>query len=492
MIGVKKRIGVFIDHDIVIRHFIKSGVLEKLEDYFEVHYVFPKDYENRVRTKVNSLRLNNVHTISLNHHRTAALRSYCRFAQLRTVRRREGVDKEVLAKRFGENVSFWYRDEPRILFKLRRLLPAWLILLPGIYQLFCRFIFWKLGENIELNNLLKKLELDCIVHPSVLDGLFVNDLIRLGKKKFNIPVIFLMNSWDNPSVKALLVGHPSNLLVWGVQTKNHAIRYMGVPETKITISGAAQFGVYDQSPVPERSEFRSEIGLENNVMVICYAGSSKGINELTHLEHLDAAIQHSGRNDIKIIYRPHPWKDIASDEEKYGKTFFQYDFFNIYMDPYSVKNYKAILNKDVFALDLMKLENTNVVLKAIDGLISPASTILLESAMLGVPIAIFLDFYSELENKHYSRAIRRIQFTEFYDRVNPIICNTRDELWEVILQLTVYSRDLEYRSRLVESTKFFVDRGDRLYANIVRDVVESEIHLNRRRNPGDVDFKKGD
>ena len=491
MIGAKKRIGVFIDHDIVIRHFIKSGALAKLEDYFEVHYVFPKDYENRVRTKVNNLELNNVHAISTDHRRIDGMRAYGRFAQLRTVRKREGVDKEVSSRRFGELTRFWYRGESRILSKVRQLIPLWVILLPGIYQVFVRLIFLKLGENVELTKLFKKLELQCIVHPTVLEGLFVNDLIRLGKR-FKIPVIFLMNSWDNPSTKALVVGHPSNLLVWGEQTKNHAIRYMGVPETQITISGAAQFGVYDQPPVSGRSEYRSEIRLEDNATVICYAGSSKGMNELTHLEHLDAAIQHSGRNDIKIIYRPHPWKDIGRDEEKYKKDFFQYQFSHIYMDPYSVENYKAILKKDLFALDLIKLEDTNVILRAIDGLISPASTILLESAMLGVPIAIFLAFDDESENRHYSNAIRRIQFTEFYDRVNPIICNTSDELWEVILKLTVYSRDLEYRSRLVESAKFFVNRGDRLYADIVRDVVESEIHLNRRRNPGDGDFKKGD
>ena len=91
MIGVKKRIGVFIDHDIVIRHFIKSGALTKLEDYFEVHYVFPKDYESRVRTKVNNLGLNNVHAISTDHRRIGWMRAYGRFAQLRTVRKSESA-----------------------------------------------------------------------------------------------------------------------------------------------------------------------------------------------------------------------------------------------------------------------------------------------------------------------------------------------------------------------------------------------------------------
>jgi hypothetical protein len=39
-----------------------------------------------------------------------------------------------------------------------------------------------------------------------------------------------MNSWDNPSSKAFIVGTPDRLFVWGEQTKQHAVRYLQMPE----------------------------------------------------------------------------------------------------------------------------------------------------------------------------------------------------------------------------------------------------------------------
>ena len=43
----------------------------------------------------------------------------------------------------------------------------------------------------------------------------------------------IMNSWDNPISKRAVVSNDYWLLVWGSQTKNHALKYMGMPENKV-------------------------------------------------------------------------------------------------------------------------------------------------------------------------------------------------------------------------------------------------------------------
>src|SRR5438034_390593 len=69
---------------------------------------------------------------------------------------------------------------------------------------------------------------DVIVHPTVLEGLFVSDLIRWGRAH-GVPTVYLMNSWDNPAVKAVAVGAPDRLVVWGEHSKQVAHERLGVP-----------------------------------------------------------------------------------------------------------------------------------------------------------------------------------------------------------------------------------------------------------------------
>ena len=113
---------------------------------------------------------------------------------------------------------------------------------------------------------------------------------------------------------------------------------------------------------------------------------------------------------IKILYKPHPWKDINKEENHFE----EYKFKNVIMDPLSSKNYDALHRNDYFNLDLINQNNNIEVLKSIDGLITPVSTILLEAAFLGKPIAVYLSNDNLSLKSHFNVASQRIQYTEFY------------------------------------------------------------------------------
>ena len=53
-----------------------------------------------------------------------------------------------------------------------------------------------------------------------------------------------MNSWDNPSMAGLPYDPPDNYLVWGDQTKRHAIEIRRIPRENVIIAGANQFSNY--------------------------------------------------------------------------------------------------------------------------------------------------------------------------------------------------------------------------------------------------------
>ena len=89
---------------------------------------------------------------------------------------------------------------------------------------------------------------DLIIHPSILQGYFVNELLRFYiSNKQSIPLIFLMNSWDNPSSKVLRTGKPSKLVVWGQQSKNHAVECVKNRTGKLSVLGQLNLKFTKQS-----------------------------------------------------------------------------------------------------------------------------------------------------------------------------------------------------------------------------------------------------
>ena len=427
---MKKNLGIFIDHDIIIRNFIKTKVFNSLSQEYNLIFFFPNKYKKRVNTNISELKLNKSVFIDIDPKRNHTLQRFYHVSILKDLRKRKDKDKQVTLimykhiLRKGRFYLDWFRSSKYI------------------YPIYKNYIKKKIGSNAELIHIIKKNYIDIIIHPTVLNGLFVNDLLDISKK-LDIPNIFLINSWDNPSTKSLMYGHPDKIFVWGEQTKNHAIKFLNIPEENIVISGAAQFEFYKYPDKIDNQHYVKMIKNKSNYKLICYAGSSKGLNEMHHLKILDDFINKNNIN-IKILYKPHPWKDFHKDE----KNFFDYNFVNIMMDPLSKDNYLSLLRNEYFNLDLINQESNIIVLKSVDALITPVSTILLEAAFLGKPIAVYLSNDNLSLKSHFNVASQRIQYTEFYSLIEPLLCEDMKELGSTINQLVKLSQDSEYCENL--------------------------------------------
>ena len=153
--------------------------------------------------------------------------------------------------------------------------------------------------------LIRRLDLDVLVHPTVFEGYFINDFILVGRR-LGIPTIAIMNSWDNPSSKRSVIGVPDWVLVWGPQTRAHAVKYMGVAPERAVSFGAAQFDVFGRPARITREQFCAEYGIDAHKRILLYAGSSKGADEFEHLRMIEDAIDRGDLSDVAIVYRPHP------------------------------------------------------------------------------------------------------------------------------------------------------------------------------------------
>ena len=294
-IASRLRIAIFIEHDIIYRHFIQSGVFTNLARTHDVCFVFPRPgtANKRLSVAINADELPAPHRfIDVDQQRLFYWRRWFQVSQLVW---RPGADwkhlRRVARYLIGRNAAIVYG----------------LMALPGIFPLFR----WWSQQRIDqlpcsIASMLARLDPDVIIHPTVLDGYFINDLVLLGRRQ-RIPTIAIMNSWDNPSTKRAVIGQPDWLLVWGPQTRSHAITFMGMQPDRVIAFGAAQFEVHRSPPRLSRQDFCQQHGIAQTKRLLLYAGSSKLADEFAHLCAIEQAIEAGELDNIVVIYRPHPW-----------------------------------------------------------------------------------------------------------------------------------------------------------------------------------------
>jgi hypothetical protein len=368
----------------------------------------------------------------------------------------------------------WRPGSPaRAMRKLQRANLGWKgsILLSALSQPVIRQIYqyWiksrlKAIPNRALEELVDRERPDVIIHPCVLEGLFVNDLIEVAKPR-NVPLVVIMNSWDNPSTKRAMCGMPDWLLVWGDQTKKHAIEFAEMPSDRVIKFGAAQFEIYSSPPRLSRSEFCRINKLDSNLPILLYAGSSKGTNEIAHLTFLDQAILKGDLPPVAILYRPHPWGGGG----KGGGQLLRQRWKNVVIDQ-SMQMYLERLEKGDNSKFLSDYADVHDVLSNIDALISPLSTIILEAAIHGKPALCLLPLRDE--SSHFQCEVEFVHFQEMFNMPEFLIAKDLDQLIDATRELMMRIADPKWEARMKNCTKYFVEPHSESFAKRITHFVE--------------------
>lgn len=446
-----KKVLVFIDHDITVRHFIHSGAFRELERDFDVTYVFNVDNSSSKRwlhTDVHTLGLRSVATTAIPRRRMG---SWHRLYAITVLHNQRGTSNYAgRLERFREIDGVW---RTRMHAALGH---SWLYPLSRTYHL------RKQGTWEPLARFVEKQAPDLLIHPSILAGFYINELPGIAKR-LGIPFVVLMNSWDNPSQKAVATSLPDKLVVWGKQTRDHAIEYLRMRPENVLMFGAAQFQIY-RKPVQESDkELRTLFGVPEGKKVILYAGVSKSINETRHLELLERAIAGGELPECHIIYRPHPWRGGLVDGEM---DFFDMGFKHISMDPHMKEFYLSVTVKDEGAFHMANYEITRKLLHLVDGTISTLSTILLESLLLGKPSIAFMPS-ADMASKYGPSAaicLRLAHFQGLWSSPGLISCGEDEDLSKATAQLLELSNDSAKRDEIAGHAKTnFLEMGGLTY-----------------------------
>jgi len=437
------RIAVFVDHDIVVRHFVLSGALAALCADHDVVFVFPEGHR-RVRVDLDALSIPRFRTIPVDETRAYRYRRLYFATVLKNIR--GGLEHDLL-------MGLW-----RKLLGRRGFWESWAWSWPVTHPLYRWWTLRKVGENAALDRLLAEERPDVILHPTVLEGLFVSDLARWGTRH-GTPTVFIMNSWDNPSTKAMLTEHPDRLVVWGEQTAKDAMRHLKTPADRIVRLGAAQFDIYRRPPKISPAQFRRKLGVPAGAKILLYAGSSKGLNESRHLQLLEQAIEGGTLRNCFVVYRPHPWRQYPEGEA----DFFSLSWKHVVMEPSMEACYRQSRDGRRIHVELADYEDTHVALSAADGVISPLSTILLEAALHGKPVAAYLPDEDIGDFTLYAVG-KMTFFKDFFEKVACITCEDASRFVENCAALLRMTDEPDIDARLKRECEYFVEPSDRPYA----------------------------
>ena len=142
-------------------------------------------------------------------------------------------------------------------------------------------------------------------------------------KRRRIPVLCVVESWDNFICKGPLSVVPDSMAVWNQGMVREASELHGFPRDKVYVVGVPQFDLYsDNSHFMDRQAFFAVHGLDLRGKVITYAGSTEGIarNEPAIVELLYRAAQENRFGmPVELLVRLHPITSPQLEQEYFRR-----------------------------------------------------------------------------------------------------------------------------------------------------------------------------
>ncbi len=291
-----KKILFVINSEIFIRNYIDTGIIENFDkdQKYKVYILANNELKNKIKRY-------NFKNVKFYKYKSKYLIKYQRILNVIMWRyKKKSTSFLFRSKYFGFslrsfiNFKFLKNFNQRIKFFLFNFIfsknPFWFLYKKKIL---------KLSLNYNLEKIIKKISPNTIIYPTQAYELIGRDICLIGKK-LKIKSIFVIDNWDNLSSKSIMYEKPDILCVWSKQTKKHAIKIQNFKSKQVKIIGTPRFKYYIKKNKLLKSQFSSPY--------ILFLGQFLPFDEAGIVHKLDNFLSNKYSNKIKLIYRPHPWR----------------------------------------------------------------------------------------------------------------------------------------------------------------------------------------
>jgi len=443
---------VFIDSDVTIRHFLLNDAFERLVDDHNCVFVLPPAGWGRIVNGRERLpKEYRVETLNTPDVRRRLWRRLVSIDQMRLPTRLYQLRYWKLKfTQWGPKAAFFHS----------------FLALPGIRFFAEKFLHRQLSKVpfAELDEFLEREKPDILLHPSTFEGYFVNDFI-FAAKKLGIPSVLIMNSWDNPSTKRSVSGLPDHVLVWGEQTRRHCVEMMRMPPERVHIFGAAQFDIFRSASTSDPASYRRAYGLDEDVRLLLYAGSTKPTDEAEHLRQLDSAISAGRLGNVKILYRPHPYGMAREKAKNIVGAAYKHVHVELGMKDFLVSMVEGT-NAGFYITDN---RDTHELLGAVDALVSPISTMLIEASLHGKPSMCYFPPEENLKGTAWAAGLRHMEELLAHDMV--LVCRARARFIDDAERLVAMIGASDRKKEIEEKVRYFVEPTELRYKDAIEKFV---------------------
>ena len=395
LVGQRPTVLVFLPNTNELQRFVWSGAFEAIGRDRDLHYVLPAQDAGKMMAAAPSITPANTSIIDVPPERfkrwsgifKTGCRHYARLSPSFALREGLAVDsgwKAALAARDDAREALDRAFDEQVASMLDGLQP-----MPGIVELFDRFR-----------------PLYCVVPTSLLD-VFCNEVTWACERE-QVACLLLQSGWDNMSSKGLVYGRAPFVGCWGPQSAEHAIALQRVSHKRVATLGSPHYEFLTRADAADVARLRAELGAADDERLLLFGGSFRQFDETSALQELDRAIARGRLGRVRIVYRPHPWRASRTHED----SFFAHTWSHVVFDPDMRDRYvreqaeAGYIKRNTPMFDMAYL---STLLSACDAVISPMSTLLVESLLLDKPtMAIAFG-----DGKHQYDPGRTSQMTHF-------------------------------------------------------------------------------
>lgn len=294
----------------------------------------------------------------------------------------------------------------------------------GIFSVSSNILSRPRRVSPEMSKLVDGQKLDLIVFPSAAFEPVIPDLIRLGKER-EIPTLTLIDNWDNLTSKTVYWEKPDHIAVWGAQAKSQALEIHGFGEDRIHLLGTPRFEAY----FSHRRE--SQIQPPYPFPYLLFVGSAMPFDEIGALRSIENALlnDHNVPQDLKVVYRPHPWQQ----KRRVPATFRESDFQRTVLDSQISEAYSSGVQQEAtdpsFQPDLSYYPS---LLSSAQAVVGPLTTMLFEAALCLRPVLAL----AYPDGHHFTTNRRYLVHFDGLDKTPGFwFCETKDELENFVIRL---------------------------------------------------------
>lgn len=335
---------------------------------------------------------------------------------------------------------------------------------PGIFRVSSFILTHPKRISPSLLELVSDHEFDVLVFPSAAFEPVIPDLIRFGRSR-SVKTVTLIDNWDNLTSKTVYWEKPDHIGVWGEQAKLQARKIHGFDDSQIHLIGTPRFDSYFAN------RRNSEIVSPYPFPYILFVGSAMPFDEIAALMAIEKIVAGEANvpDDLKVVYRPHPWQQKRIVPAQFEQASFQRTVLDAQISEAYGPGAKHRTTDSAFQPDLSHYPS---LLSGARAVVGPLTTMLFEAALCLRPVVAL----AYPDGHHFTTNRRYLSHFDGLENVPGFFfCDTEKQLGSRLKQALATKEIDPVASDAVVS--HFLSQGDGTYVQkldaLVRTAADS-------------------